>query len=61
MIIVFYKLHPLSGSSSSGRATASQAVGSGFEPRLPLFYLFHLLSNLTASKATNTQNSVFIL
>ena len=27
-----------SGSSSSGRATASQAVGSGFEPRLPLFY-----------------------
>ena len=30
---------PISGSSSSGRATASQAVGSGFEPRLPLSYL----------------------
>ena len=28
--------HP-SGSSSPGRATASQAVGSGFESRLPLF------------------------
>lgn len=32
-----------SGSSSSGRATASQAVGSGFEPRLPLFY-FKIMS-----------------
>lgn len=28
-----------SGSSSSGRATASQAVGGGFESRLPLNYL----------------------
>ena len=26
----------ISGSSSPGRATASQAVGSGFESRLPL-------------------------
>jgi uncharacterized protein len=29
-------LHHKSGSSSPGRATASQAVGSGFESRLPL-------------------------
>ena len=27
------------GSSSPGRATASQAVGSGFESRLPLMFL----------------------
>jgi hypothetical protein len=27
------------GSSSVGRATAFQAVGRGFEPRLPLFQL----------------------
>ncbi len=27
----------ISGSSSVGRATAFQAVGRGFEPRLPLF------------------------
>lgn len=31
----FFILHK-SGSSSPGRATASQAVGSGFESRLPL-------------------------
>jgi hypothetical protein len=29
-------LSPLRGSSSFGRATAFQAVGSGFETRLPL-------------------------
>ena len=28
------------GSSSVGRAWASQAQGRGFEPRLPLFFLF---------------------
>jgi hypothetical protein len=32
----FTFLHQLSGSSSVGRATAFQAVGRGFEPRLPL-------------------------
>ena len=31
----------LSGSSSPGRATASQAVGSGFESRLPLWKIFN--------------------
>ena len=29
-----------SGSSSPGRATASQAVGSGFESRFPLFFSY---------------------
>jgi hypothetical protein len=29
----------ISGSSSVGRATAFQAVGRGFEPRLPLWFL----------------------
>ena len=29
-----------SGNSSRGRATASQAVGSGFESRFPLFFFF---------------------
>ena len=30
----------ISGRSSVGRATAFQAVGRGFEPRLPLFFIF---------------------
>lgn len=33
----FFKFVTKSGSSSVGRATAFQAVGRGFEPRLPLF------------------------
>ncbi len=33
---LFYLWSPFCGSSSPGRATASQAVGSGFESRLPL-------------------------
>ena len=36
----FYKLENKRGSSSPGRATASQAVGSGFESRLPLLFSF---------------------
>lgn len=32
----------ISGSSSVGRATAFQAVGRGFEPRLPLFLIKRL-------------------
>ena len=36
--ILFIYLHLIScGSSSVGRALASQAEGRGFEPRLPLF------------------------
>lgn len=35
-----YIFYTKSGSSSVGRATAFQAVGRGFEPRLPLFFLF---------------------
>ena len=33
---VQYSIVVISGSSSVGRATAFQAVGRGFEPRLPL-------------------------
>lgn len=34
------------GSSSSGRAKAFQALGSGFEPRLPLFRYLCLCSSV---------------
>ncbi len=36
MSISAFSHYLLSGSSSVGRATAFQAVGRGFEPRLPL-------------------------
>lgn len=35
-LVLFNIFIGISGSSSFGRATASQAVGGGFEPRLPL-------------------------
>ena len=38
------------GSSSVGRATAFQAVGRGFEPRLPLFSPALLLKNAVVAQ-----------
>jgi hypothetical protein len=35
------------GSSSAGRATAFQAVGRGFEPRLPLFLFTGIMAYFT--------------
>ena len=40
-----FNIFKKSGSSSPGRATASQAVGSGFESRLPLEARYRLLDN----------------
>lgn len=37
-IQLLYLYKAISGSSSVGRASASQAEGRGFEPRLPLFF-----------------------
>src|SRR6516225_82761 len=39
------------GSSSVGRATASQAVGRGFEPRLPLKKSHHWVAFLHIQRA----------
>ena len=43
------KLFSICGSSSVGRATAFQAVGRGFEPRLPLFIEGYHLNMKTCS------------
>jgi hypothetical protein len=43
-----------SGSSSPGRATASQAVGSGFESRLPLCKLIPIVAPATNQKGLKT-------
>ena len=47
------------GSSSVGRATAFQAVGRGFEPRLPLCKVFGQVSYLAGRVGLICRRAVF--